>query len=218
MTGTFHNTTIRQVAAIIGVALAIAGCSHGFFEILQGNKPTGGFGIDSVGPELGLWGQDPAITLIHNFLATGSIAFVLGLAIIAWSVWFLDRRHAVLILLALFVVQTLAGGGIGYIPFYLVLTAWASRIDKPLSALARLPLGLRETLAPTALPLALVCAVLWIVALSESILGVSAPYLGDQATLYAIWITLLFVLVLMNVAFIAAAADDLDRRQVEAGA
>ena len=217
MAGTFRNTTIGQVATIISVALAIAGCSHGFFEILQGNTPTGGFGIDSVGPELGLWGQDPAFTLIHNFLITGSIAFTLGLAIIVWSIWFLDRPHAALILLALFIVQTLAGGGIGYIPFYLVLTAWASRIDKELKLLARLPVGLRETMAPTALPLALVCAVLWIAALTESILGFSAPYIGDQATLYTIWITLLAVLILMNVAFLAAAADDLERRLAQAG-
>ena len=213
MTGTFHNTTTQQVAAIMGTALAIAGCSHGFFEILQGNRPTGGFGIPSVGPELGLWGEDPAVTLIHNFLATGIVAFTLGLAIIVWSVWFLDRRHAALILLALFVVQTLAGGGIGYIPFYLVLAAWASRIDKPLTGLVRLPLGLRETLAPLALPLAMVSALLWIAALTESILGFSAPYVGDQATPYAIWITLLAVLIFMNVAFVAAASQDLEARQ-----
>ncbi len=87
MTDTYRTDTLKRVVGILIVALAIAGCSHGFFEMLQGYKPTGGFGIDSVGPELGLWGEDPALTILHNFLLTGLISFSLGLVAIYWGLF-----------------------------------------------------------------------------------------------------------------------------------
>jgi len=208
----FRNKAIESTVTIFAVALAIAGCSHGFFEMLQGFKPTPSIGIDSVGPELGLWGEDPAFTLIPNYLITGAIAFLLGLVIIVWAIKFLDTNRAVPVLLALFVLQTLAGGGVGYIPFYLILCAWATRMDKPLSGLARLPAGLRGGLAVIWKPLAITGAILWVLALAESILGITAPTIGDQNTLYLVWTMLLAVLVLMQMAFIGAGARDLKNR------
>ncbi len=212
MTDTYRTDTLKRVVGILIVALAIAGCSHGFFEMLQGYKPTGGFGIDSVGPELGLWGEDPALTILHNFLLTGLISFSLGLVAIYWGLFRIDSRHGALILLAIFVGQTAFGGGVGYIPFYLILCAWAFRIGKPLSGLARLPAGLRRMLAPLALPWALFSALLWLLALFESIAGLSAPALGDQNTLYLVWSALLVVLITMNIALLGAAARDIDNR------
>lgn len=213
MTRTFRNATIISVARIMTVALAISACTHGFFEMLQGYEPIGGYYFDSIGAELGLWGQDPAVTILHIYLLTGAMAFTFAIAAMVWALFFIERRHGALILLILFVIQTAFGGGIGYIPFYLVLVAWVTRIDKPLAGIAGLPEGLRDALAPLAKPLALVCAIIWIAALTESIAGFSAPAIGDQATFYSIWTGLLVVLILMNVAFVGAAARDLELRE-----
>ena len=72
--------------------------------------------------------------------------------------------------------------------------------------------GCVGALAPLAVPLAFVAALLWIWSLFESIAGLTAPALGDEGTLYAVWTGLLVVLVVMNIAFVGSAARDLAAR------
>lgn len=52
--------------------------------------------------------------------------------IVAWSALGVATRHGPSILLALFVALTLVGGGIGHVPFFLVVCAYATRIRSPL--------------------------------------------------------------------------------------
>jgi hypothetical protein len=106
--------------------------------------------IDSVGPEQLKWpiGSEPAFTLIPNFLATGIAAIVVGFLAIFWSIFFAHRQNGAVVLLLLFILQTLVGGGVGYTIFYLVVCAHATRINRPLSGWQRLlPSALRGALA-----------------------------------------------------------------------
>jgi hypothetical protein len=59
--------------------------SHGLFEILQGNNSTNGLFIAAIGDSQKMWthGNEPAFTLIPNFLLTGIAAMLVGLAVSA---------------------------------------------------------------------------------------------------------------------------------------
>jgi hypothetical protein len=50
------NRATRFIVSTLGIILAIAGFDHGFFETLQGNRPTSGLIIQAIGPEQTLWG------------------------------------------------------------------------------------------------------------------------------------------------------------------
>jgi hypothetical protein len=64
----------------LGVLFAIGGIDHGFFETLQGNKPTPGLFIRSIGPQQQMWpyGTEDAFTLIPNFLFSGIVSITLA--------------------------------------------------------------------------------------------------------------------------------------------
>ncbi len=89
------NRATRIIVAVIGVLLGIAGMEHGFFEVLQGNTPTDGLIIQAIGDAHQMWfyGTEEAFTVIPNFLITGIVAMVVGLAIIIWSVGFIQTQY-----------------------------------------------------------------------------------------------------------------------------
>ena len=91
---------------VIGVIFGIAGMTHGFGEILQGNTPTGGLFINAIGAGSSWtrWteGNEGAFTLIPNFLLTGIFAVTVGLAIVIWSLGFVHRAHGPFVFLLLF--------------------------------------------------------------------------------------------------------------------
>jgi hypothetical protein len=132
----FHNlNATRIIATTIGVLFGLfSGVNHGFFEVLQGNKPTGGFHIYAIGEAQRFWplaGED-AFTLIPNFLITGIASMVVGVAIMIWSIWFLPTRHGRTVFLGLFILSFLVGGGIGQVFFFIPAWAFATRMGKPL--------------------------------------------------------------------------------------
>jgi hypothetical protein len=143
------NRATRTIVSTIGVALAIAGLDHGFFETLQGNHPTSGLIIQAIGPEMNLWGTEEAFTIVPNYLITGILASLVSLAIIVWSLRYIETKHGATVFGLLFILLFLFGGGIAaqvtFAPF-----AWgaATRIHKPLNFWRRvLPGGLRRGLA-----------------------------------------------------------------------
>ena len=82
-----YNSRVRITASVIGVLLGLSGMlNHGIFEILQGNTPTNGYFIEAIGEAQRYWvhGTEAAITLVPNFLATGILAVLAGLAVIAF--------------------------------------------------------------------------------------------------------------------------------------
>ena len=87
------NHSTRIIVAVIGIMLAISGLNHGIFEVLQGNTPTGGVGINAIGPDhiQWEWGGEGAFTLVPNFLLTGLLAITISILVAVWS----DRKSVV---------------------------------------------------------------------------------------------------------------------------
>lgn len=133
----WHNlNATRVIATTIGVFFGLfSGVNHGFFEILQGNKPTGGLYIAAIGEAQRFWplGGEPALTLIPNFLITGIASIIVGVAIVIWSIWFLPTRHGRTVFLGLSILSFLVGGGIGQVAFFIPAWAFATRMNKPLT-------------------------------------------------------------------------------------
>lgn len=206
------NRTIWLTAAVMGVGLSIGGFHHGFFEILQGSRPTPGIGIQSIGPDQVRWeyGTDDAITVLPNFLLTGIAAMGVSLAIVSWSILGLRTRSGPSVLLALFVLLTVVGGGVGHIPFFVVLWAYATRIRGELPWWdQRLGGRLRTALSRAWLPTLVLSALLFLAGLELSVFGFPPLRSDPDMLLLVIWSILASSLMLMNVAFIGAIARDL---------
>jgi hypothetical protein len=126
----------RIIATTIGVLFGLlSGVNHGFFEVLQGNKPTGGLLIYAIGEAQRFWplGGELAFTLIPNFLITGIASMIVGVTIAVWSLWFLPTKHGRTVFLGLFILSFLVGGGIGQVFFFIPAWAFATRMGKPLT-------------------------------------------------------------------------------------
>jgi hypothetical protein len=211
----YYNRSIRTVASLFGAIFAVGGITHGYFEFLQGDVATGGVYINSIGPEQMKWpcGDDPALTLIQNFRTTGIVSMIVGVLAALWSILFIQSRHGTTVFLALFVILTLVGGGIGFIPFYLMAAFWVSRINRPLARVGgRLSENLRAWLQNVWVPTSLITAVIWLNALLVSVTGAFPGIATDNGLMTFVTISLLTVFVLMNVAFAAAAARDIGLR------
>ena len=126
----------RVIATTIGVFCGLfSGINHGIFEILQGNTPTNGLVVNAIGEAQRFWieGTEPAFTIMPNFMLTGILSVIVGLALIVWSIWFLPTRHGRSVYLGLFSLSFLVGGGMGQV--FLLLPAWtfATCMGKPLT-------------------------------------------------------------------------------------
>lgn len=208
------NRKTKLIATVSGILLAFAGFEHGLFEALQGSRRTGGIGIHAISESMKWWehGTEDALTLIPNFLATGILAMLVSLAIMAWSLFCLDRKRGPTVFLALFWVLVAVGGGIGFIPFFLIAWAYATRIDKPLvwwrkrfgEGAARRWAGIWPfSLAGTAF-----C---WLAAIEIAVFGYF-PGQTDPDKLFNIcWSFLFLALVLLNLSFISGFAADITK-------
>jgi hypothetical protein len=206
-----HNRTTALIAATVGILLAVAGFEHGLFETLQGNQPTRGVFVQAIGPATQWWkhGGEDAFTIIPNFLATGLASMSLGVFIIVWSL--LRRGRGLGLFLAAFVLLTLVGGGIGFVPFYLITWAYASRTNRPLSGWRKaLPPRVRRPLAKFWSPALAVVVLSWLIAIEIAIWGY-VPGQGDPDAILAVnWTFLLAALVFINLSFIAGFARDIE--------
>jgi hypothetical protein len=132
----FHTVNATCIiATTIGVIFGFSGINHGFFEFLQGNTATDGLVIQAIGEAQRFWtlGTEEAFTIIPNFMISGLLSMMVGLAIIIWSLWFLPTKHGRMVFLLLFILLFLVGGGIGQIVFFIPAWAFATRMDKPLT-------------------------------------------------------------------------------------
>jgi hypothetical protein len=206
-----YRRTTALVASAMGVLLALAGFEHGLFEALQGSRWTGGAFIQAIGPAIRWWkhGGEDAFTVVPNFLVTGLASMSISLLIVIWSLFRVRRGRGRTVFLLLFIGLTLVGGGIGFIPFYLVTWAYASRIDKPPSGRRRV-LG-RKTgrLLTRTWPFSLgAVAVCWLIAIEIAIWGY-VPGQNDPETILGVdWVFLLAAMVFINLSFMAASARD----------
>ncbi len=182
------NRATRTIVSTMGVILAIAGIVHGVFEVFQGNTPTGGLIIQAIGDSQQMWsyGTEEAFTIVPNFLVTGILAVVVAVAVLIWSVGFVQRRHGAWVFLLLFLLLFLVGGGIAQVVLFLPAWAAATRINRPLAGWRKiLPESFRRILAPL-WPVALgVGTVSFLIGLSISITGY-VPGVSDPEQILSI--------------------------------
>ena len=127
----------KTVAMWFGIAAGIAGLEHGYFEILQGSTPPASLAFPSMGPPCDpevIWNAcEPAMSILPNFLLTGILAMLIGLALIVWSAAFVQRKHGGLVLILLSIALLLFGGGF-FPPLIGIIGGVAgTRINQPIS-------------------------------------------------------------------------------------
>ena len=208
------NRATRIIVATLGVALGIAGMNHGFFEILQGNTPASGLIIQAIGEEHRMWlhGSEEAFTIIPNYLLTGILAMLAGLAVIIWSVGYIHTKHGPTIFILLFVLLFLVGGGIGQIVFFIPTWLASTRINKPLTWWRKiLPENVRRVLGKL-WPFTLATVTLFfLIALEIAIFGFVPGLSGPDVILTVCWSFLGAAWVFMFFTFVAGFADDIEK-------
>ena len=213
------NHAARKTTVLIGILLAFAGFEHGLFESLQGNKPAEGFIIQAIGDDIQFWvhGTEEAFTLIPNFLITGILAMAVSIFIMIWTVRFIHRRYGVMVFLLLFILLTLVGGGIGFVIFYLVTSAYANRIRRPLTRWKKLLSGkFGAAMSRLWRPSLTVITLAWLIALEIAVFGYF-PGINNPGTLLAVcWSMLLVAFLFIHIAYISAFAKDIaDKDEAE---
>lgn len=207
----------RITATTIGVFFGLfSSINHGIFELLQGNQPTGSLVFNAIGESQRFWpeGTEPALSIVPNFIFTGLLAILAGIAIIIWSIWFLPTRHGRTVYLGLFLFSFLVGGGIGQAFFFLPAWAFATRMGKPLTwwrkALPRQTWPVLARFYPAALALATLSM---LIGLEMAIFGYF-PGMTDVEMLTNTNMTFVFSAVVLYVlAFIAGFGHELWKRE-----
>lgn len=120
----------RTVVSAFGLLAGLAGIEHGVGEILQGPVRPEGPVIESWpdSKAFEILGGEPALTVIPNLLVTGTAAVIVAVAVIVWSVRFVDRRHGGLVLILLSVLLLLVGGGFGPPQIGIIIGFGATRL------------------------------------------------------------------------------------------
>jgi len=209
------NKATAIITTTMGILLAFAGFEHGLFEALQGYKPTGSNFISAIGKEMQWWvhGSEDAFTLIPNYLITGICAMCVSIMIMIWSIFCLNKRNSTTIFLLLFILLVLVGGGIGFIPFFIVTWAYATRMNKPLNRWKRwLKPKMRNNIAflrPYALAATAIC---WLIAIEIAIFGYVPGVNNPDFKLGICWSFLFIALLLLNVSYISGFAYDIDKQ------
>ena len=215
----FENlNATRVIATTIGVFFGLfSGVNHGFFEFLQGNKPTNSLVINAIGEAQRFWveGTEPAFTLIPNFMLTGIVSMIVGLAIVIWSIWFLGSKHGATVFLGLFILSFLVGGGIGQAFFFIPAWAFATRMDKPLTWWRKvLPRNTWPFLSKLWIVTLVLAIIAMLIGLEMAIFGYF-PSITDTETLQNVNMTFVFgSAILFVLSFIAGFGHKLRRMEL----
>ena len=212
------NPKTRITASVFGTLLAMSGfLNHGLFEVLQGNTPTKGCFIEAIGEAHRYWihGNEAAFTVIPNFLMTGICVMGVSLAVIIWSIKYIQVKHGATIFLLLLILLTLVGGGIGYLILVLPTWAYATRINKPLDGWEkRLPERFRKTLSGLWIYSLVATSVAWLMVMQMGIFGYFPGQRDPDAVLNIVFAFLLTAAVLVNVTFICGFARDIEEQNL----
>ena len=198
--------------AVLGTIFGISGMSHGFFEALQGNVPTGGLFIFAIGESQKMWphGNEPAFTLIPNFLLTGIAAMIVGLTIILWSLGFVHKKNGPTVFILLFVLLLLVGGGVAQILFFPFIWLVSTRINQPLVWWRKiLPIKIQEPLAKLWPWFLVISSALLVFALEIATTGF-VPAVNDPEAVLSIMLSCLGMeVVALPLTFISGFARDI---------
>ena len=205
----------RIIVATLGSIFGLSGMSHGFFEALQGNVPTGGMFIAAIGEAQKMWehGNEYAFSLIPNFLITGIVAMLVSLTIIVWSIGFIHKKHGSIILFSLFVLLFLVGGGVAQIVFFPFICLVASRINKPLNWWRKvLPVRIRKPLGKLWPWCLAIGSILFVFALQTAITGFVPGMSDPDKILSVVMLCLGLEAIILPLTFISGFAQDIAMR------
>ena len=134
-----NSSGLKLVVASFGILCGLTGMIAGVFMVLQGNIPTNGYVISTIGPEYTMYKDFTyyAITIVPNFLISGILAIITSSLVIIWSLRYVHRRNGALVLLILSITQMLVGGG-WVIDLAIITFILATRIGKPLEWWSRI--------------------------------------------------------------------------------
>jgi hypothetical protein len=205
------NPATRVTTAMLGIIFGLSGISHGIFEALQGNIPTGGVFISAIGEAQRMWihGNEPALTIIPNYLFSGIASILVSLAIILWSLAFVHKKHGPSVLLGLFILLFLVGGGVAQILFFPWICLLSASINSPLNWWRRVLRGrLQKMLGSLWIWSLTVCATLMLIVLLMAVTGF-VPGMRDPDAIVLLMLGILSAqVVLFPLTFIAAFARD----------
>ena len=209
------NSATRAVASTLGVLVGIGSIDHGLLECLQGSHPTPGLIVNALGAGYGwtAWNQggEGAFTLIPNFLVTGIVATALGLAMILWSLRFIQTPRGPAVFLLLGVASFLSGGGVAQIVLFTLAWGVATRIRASLDFWSWLiPAAIRPALSriwPWSLGAA---GVLFLAALEIAIFGYVPGVLEQTQLLHICWTILAVALMFYLLSMFSGFAHDIE--------
>ena len=214
-----YNKYTRVTAATFSILIGMGGIfNHGLFEVLQGNNSTNSFFIEAIGKANRYWihGTEGAFTIIPNFLITGILVISVGLAIIVWSVKFIHKEHGSSVLLSLFFLLTIFGGGIGHIILFLPTWAYSTRINRSLQWYKKILTGqMRKVLSGLWIYCLATTSVLWILVMELGIWGRFPGQSDPDIILNLVFVFLFSSVILANCAFICGFAKDIEERESE---
>ncbi|UYP44205.1 hypothetical protein NEF87_000490 [Candidatus Lokiarchaeum ossiferum] len=201
---TILNKTTKLITQVVGIFLAFSSFEHGLFESLQGNKKTEGFIIQSISQDMRFWegGSEEAFTIIPNYLVTGILVMILSLTIIIWLLFFLNNIYGTKILGLLFLLITLVGGGIGYIPIVISLLIHSSKINKPIK---EQNIKINSKIWPFTIGFA---TITWIILIEIAIWGYFPGVTGHDDLMNIVWICLLSTFIFVNISFLSGYSKD----------
>jgi hypothetical protein len=211
----FHNLNATCViVTTIGVIFGIAGFNHGFFEFLQGNKPTDGLVIQAIGEAQRFWvfGTEDAFTIIPNFLISGLLSMILGLTIVIWSLGFIQTKYGPTVFLALFILLFLVGGGIGQVIFFIPAWAFATRMNQPLTWWKQvLPRSMWPFLSKLWIITFILASITILIGLEIAIFGIFPGMTNPESIQNTALILVLISAILYVISFIAGFGHELRR-------
>jgi hypothetical protein len=198
-----YNRATRITASTLGILVGLAGVDHGIFEILQGNVPPDGVMIEAIGEAQRFWeyGVETALTIVPSFLISGILSVILGIIVVVWAGWFVDKKGGPAILMALSISLFLVGGGFAPIFMALIASLTATRIHANLKFWRKLlPDIVGKFLGALWLAILVIFVIVFVFSVEIAIFGwpLTAFFDADTAFGYlntvAMWMVVLMVL------------------------
>ncbi len=212
------NAATRKIASTLGVLVGIGSIEHGLLECLQGSRPTPGLIVSALGPGYSwtVWkqGGEGAITLLPNFLASGIVTSLIGVAMIVWALVHIESRQGPIIFLLLGVLSFLSGGGVAQIVLFTLAWGIATRVRAPLVFWRRLiPVAARAPVSRI-WPWTLTAAtVLFLAAVEIAIFGYIPGVVDQLRILHVCWMILGLALGLYLVSICSGFAADVEAQE-----
>jgi hypothetical protein len=198
---------------VFGIIFGISGICHGVFEVLQGNKPTGGIFISAIGEAQRMWphGNEYALSLIPNFLVAGIAAIIVGSALVVWSITGVQKAKGPIVFLILFMALLLTGGGVAQIIFFPFLWLVSTRINGSLSGWGRVLSKTAQRTLGRLWGIALVLGAVILSGILQIAITGYIPLINDPETVLSIMLfALCAVMIVLPLTAISGFARDLE--------